>query len=81
MIRASGYVPQISVVVGFAAGGAAFVVLERDEARFNEARELGYLCWQGDATDEAALMAVGVTRARLLTTVLPNDAALVREST
>src|SRR5262249_61484802 len=24
MIRASGYVPQISVVVGFAAGGAAY---------------------------------------------------------
>ncbi|MBZ4359377.1 acyl-CoA carboxylase subunit beta, partial [Mycobacterium tuberculosis] len=24
MIRASGYIPQISVVVGFAAGGAAY---------------------------------------------------------
>ncbi len=24
MVRASGYIPQISVVVGFAAGGAAY---------------------------------------------------------
>ena len=36
------------------AGGADFVVLERNEARLNQARELGYLCWQGDATDETA---------------------------
>ena len=59
------------------AGGAAFVILERDEARLAEARGLGYLCWQGDATDEAALHAVGVERARILATVLPNDAANV----
>jgi len=59
------------------AGGSAFVVLERDEARLTQARELGYLCWQGDATDESALLAVGVERARLLATVLPNDAANV----
>ncbi|HEX4179302.1 MAG TPA: NAD-binding protein [Caulobacteraceae bacterium] len=59
------------------AGGAAFVILERDEARLGQARELGYLCWQGDATDEGALLAVGVERARLLATVLPNDAANV----
>lgn len=60
-----------------AAGGAAFVVLERDEGRLNQARELGYLCWQGDATDEGALTAVGIVRARILATVLPNDAANV----
>jgi Trk K+ transport system NAD-binding subunit len=60
-----------------AAGGAAFVVLERNEARFAQARELGYLCWQGDATDETALGAVGVERARILATVLPDDAANV----
>ena len=60
-----------------AAGGVAFVVLERDEARLGEARALGYLCWQGDATDEAALMAVGIDRARVLATVLPDDAANV----
>ena len=60
-----------------AAGGGAFVILERDEARLTQARELGYLCWQGDATDEKALSAVGIERARVLATVLPNDAANV----
>jgi voltage-gated potassium channel len=59
------------------AGGAAFVILERDEARLTQARELGYLAWQGDATDEAALQAVGVERASVLATVLPDDAANV----
>ena len=60
-----------------AAGGAAFIVLERNEARLGQARNLGYLCWQGDATDEDALRAVGVERARALATVLPDDAANV----
>ncbi len=60
-----------------AAGGAAFVILEREESRLAEARELGYLAWQGDATDEGALQAVGIDRARILATVLPNDAANV----
>jgi voltage-gated potassium channel Kch len=59
------------------AGRADFVVLERSEARLAQARELGYLCWPGDATDEAALIAVGVERARILATVLPDDAANV----
>jgi len=60
-----------------AAGGAAFVILERNEGRLAEARELGYLAWPGDATDETALMAVGISRARTLATVLPDDAANV----
>jgi voltage-gated potassium channel len=60
-----------------AAGGAPFVILERNDKRYAEARELGYLCCQGDATDEAALIAVGVGRARILATVLPDDAANV----
>jgi voltage-gated potassium channel Kch len=60
-----------------AAGGSAFVVLEREETRLAQARNLGYLCWQGDATDEAALHAVGVQQARILATVLPDDAANV----
>jgi len=59
------------------AGGAAFVILERDEARLTQARELGYLGLQGDATDEAALQAVGIERASVLATVLPDDAANV----
>jgi voltage-gated potassium channel Kch len=59
------------------AGGAPFVILERSDKRFAEARELGYLCIQGDATDEAALMSAGIRRARVVATVLPDDAANV----
>ncbi len=55
-------------------GGAALVILDRDEGTLGEAREQGYLCLHGDATDEAALRAVGVERARVLATVLPSDA-------
>ena len=59
------------------AAGSAFVVLERGDKRLAEVREQGWLCHQGDATDEAALIAVGVKRARVLATVLPDDAANV----
>ena len=59
------------------AGNAAFVILEQDEARVEQARGLGYLCLLADATGEAGLLAAGVTRARTLATVLPNDAANV----
>jgi len=62
---------------GLRAGGASFVVLEQEDARAEHARSLGYLCMQGDATDEGSLQAVGVMRARTLATVLSNDAANV----
>ena len=59
------------------AGQAPFVILERSERRFAEARDLGYLCIQADATDENTLQAAGIARARVLATVLPDDAANV----
>ena len=59
------------------AGRAPFVVLERGDKRHAEVLELGYLCLQGDATDETALIAAGVKRARVLATVLPDDASNV----
>jgi len=62
---------------GLAAGGAAFVFVERDRQRAEQARAAGYLCVEGDATDEAALLQAGVERARLLATVLSQDAANV----
>ena len=54
-----------------------FVVLERSQDRFDDARERGYLCIHADATDEQALTIAGVGRARVLATVLPDDAANV----
>jgi voltage-gated potassium channel len=59
------------------AANASFVLLDRNEQRIAEARALGYLCMQGDAADEATLIAVGIERARILATVLPDDAANV----
>jgi Trk K+ transport system NAD-binding subunit len=59
------------------AAGLDCVVLERDTARVALAQEHGFLATQADATDEDALTAAGVGRARVLATVLPNDAANV----
>jgi voltage-gated potassium channel Kch len=59
------------------AAGEKFVVLERDETRAAGVHALGHLCLQGDAADEAGLKAAGVERARVLATVLPDDAANV----
>ncbi len=58
-------------------GGSHFVVLEQNERRVTEARDAGFLCLQADATSEEALQDAGVDRARILATVLPNDAANV----
>jgi voltage-gated potassium channel len=59
------------------AGSARFVILERSESRAIEARNLGYLVVQADATDEGGLKLAGIDRARALATVLPDDAANV----
>jgi voltage-gated potassium channel len=60
-----------------AAAHSAFVILERSPAKIAEASALGYLCIASDATDEAALREAGIERARVLATVLPDDAANV----
>ena len=59
------------------AGSAEFVIVDRDDARVEAVRSLGYPCLVGDATDEATLQEAGIMRARTLATVLPNDAANV----
>lgn len=82
--KLSGHV----IIVGFgrigmmlakelSSGAAKFVVLEQDEQRAREVRDLGYLCLAGDATDERSLREAGIERAGTLATVLPNDAANV----
>ena len=60
-----------------AAGGANFVVVERASQQLAEARDAGYICLTGDATEEAVMIAAGITRAKVLATVLPDDAANV----
>jgi trk system potassium uptake protein TrkA/voltage-gated potassium channel len=59
------------------AAGTPFVILERDGGKIAEAQGLGYLCHKGEATEESALRAVRIDRAKILATVLPDDAANV----
>lgn len=58
-------------------GGADIVILERDDLRFAQAQAAGYLALHADAADEAALKLAGIERARVLATVVPDDAANV----
>ena len=66
-----------SLVRDLQAASARFVVLEADPARAAELRADGHLVLQADATEEEALAHAGIARARVLATVLPNDAANV----
>ncbi|WP_298428685.1 potassium channel family protein [Rhodoblastus sp.] len=54
-----------------------FVVIDHAEERIAAARNAGHHVIQGDATDEETMRQAGVTRARALATVLPEDAANV----
>jgi len=54
--------------------GLDFIVLDMDEERIREATEHGYLAHLGNAEDEETLIWAGVQRARVLATVLPDDA-------
>ncbi len=54
-----------------------FIVVDSNEARLEEARELGFLVYEGNATQEETLEAVGIDRAHTIATVLPDDAANV----
>ena len=58
-------------------GGMPFVIIDQSAERVAEAREMGWLTLQGEATDEAILRTAGLEHARVLATVLPNDAANV----
>jgi len=67
----------VMLAQGLRSGGADFVILEPDAGAVAMARDLGYLCLQADATDEASLRAAGIEHARTLATVISNDAANV----
>jgi len=57
--------------------GMPVVIVDRGGARLTEAEAAGHLCLNGDATEEDILIAAGIARARVLATVLPDDAANV----
>ena len=62
---------------GLAENGTPLVVIDESAASVAKAREDGFLCLQGDATEEATLLAAGVERANCLMSSLPSDAANV----
>lgn len=51
-----------------------FVIIDNSSERLAAAEENGYRVYQGNATDEQILIAAGIERARVLATVLPDDA-------
>jgi voltage-gated potassium channel len=53
------------------------VIVDSSTARIAEAQLAGYLTVLGSASEEPTLEAAGIARARVLATVLPNDAANV----
>jgi Trk K+ transport system NAD-binding subunit len=56
------------------AAKADLLVIEPNAERFNQARNMGLLCLQADATDEAVLEQAGIHHAQALATVVPSDA-------
>ncbi len=54
-----------------------FVIVERDHAKAEDAKALGFLCMTGEATHEETLKVAGIARAKVLASVLPDDAANV----
>lgn len=55
----------------------SFVIIDNNSDRVSQAEAHGYLAHTGDAADEEVLYCVGISRARSLATVLPDDAVNV----
>jgi voltage-gated potassium channel len=54
-----------------------FVVVDNSDERVQQAQNAGFLVVKGSASEEGTLEAAGITRARVLATVLPDDTANV----
>lgn len=65
----------LAAIKRFVAGGTPYVAIESDPAHFDDARQLdpNALVIEGDATDDDALMAAGIDRARGLIAALSAD--------
>lgn len=62
------------IALEFEAEGIAFVILDLSENSVEEAKELGYQAILGDATLDATLQEVGITKADCIVAALPTDA-------
>jgi voltage-gated potassium channel len=55
----------------------SFVIIDRESDRVAQAEQMGFLATIGNATDENILIFAGIEKAKVLATVLPDDAANV----
>lgn len=62
------------IALEFKAEGIEFVTIDSQVDQVEEARELGYIVAQGDATLDSTLQAVGIEKAICLVAALPSDA-------
>lgn len=62
------------VALEFAAEALPFIVVDSEDIAVEGAQRLGYITFQGDATQDQVLLQVGVERARCLIAALPSDA-------
>lgn len=53
--------------------GQAFIVIDKDPDKIEQARERGWVSLEGDATSDEVLKEAKLETARCITTVLPND--------
>jgi voltage-gated potassium channel len=51
-----------------------FIIVDSNEYSIQEAQQLGFTTFQGDATQDQVLQQVGITKARCLIAALPSDA-------
>ena len=57
--------------------GCPVVAIDQDPTVIQDIARDNFVCWQGDATEEATLLTVGIERAKTLIISLPNDAESV----
>jgi voltage-gated potassium channel len=62
------------VALEFAAEAISFVIVDSEDAAVEAAQRLGYITFQGDATQDQVLFQVGIERALCLISALPSDA-------
>jgi voltage-gated potassium channel len=58
----------------FSAEGIPFIIVDSDEYSIQEAQQMGFTTFQGDATQDQVLLQVGIKKARCLIAALPSDA-------
>lgn len=51
-----------------------FIIIERDEDLIETVQERGYLCIEGDATNDDVLQSINLQKAKAIITTLPKDA-------